>query len=216
MTQKLLLKINVLALNIQTLEEDFEDGSVDIEYVEEFIDENIELIEFMSKTIDDFRNFFKVNRDKETFDIRESVVQIVSIFKVQLENHNIALKYNSKSFLVNGFKSEFQQVLLNIINNAKDAIISKQERAKYDGKIDITVNESGTLKILDNGGGVPTDIIDRVFEPYFTTKEDNKGTGVGLYMSKMIIDDNMGGKLSVRNEKDGAMFVIELTPTLRD
>jgi len=202
--------INVLALNIQTLDDDFEEGDVDEDYVENFIDENLDLIEFMSKTIDDFRNFFKVNRNKETFDVKNPILQIISIFKVQLEAHNITIKYNRDSLVVNGFKSEFQQVILNIINNAKDAIIEKQEDKKIEGIINIRVNPNGLITINDNGGGIPKEIIERVFEPYFTTKEDNKGTGVGLYMSKMIIEDNMNGTLSVENNEKGAIFKIEL------
>lgn len=204
--------INVLALNIQTLDDDFEDGEVTENYVENFIDENLDLIEFMSKTIDDFRNFFKVNRNKETFDVKEPILQIISIFKVQLETHNISVEFDQNSLIVDGFRSEFQQVILNIINNAKDAILENIDTQKTAGVITIEINQNGIITISDNGGGIPEEILNRIFEPYFTTKEDNKGTGVGLYMSIMIIEDNMNGKLKVENDEEGAIFTIELKP----
>ncbi len=207
--------INVLALNIQTLEDDYEDGEIDAEYIDDFIQENLDLINFMSNTIDDFRNFFKVNKEKEIFEVRESIEQIISIFKVQLANHNISLNFNGKNFSVDGFKSEFQQVILNIINNAKDAILENRGD-KDGGEINILVDEKGEISITDNGGGVPDKYLNRIFEPYFTTKEDNKGTGVGLYMSKMIIEDNMGGEISVKNWSEGAIFTIKLNPVQKE
>jgi len=129
----------------------------------------------------------------------------------QLKHHNIAFELNeSKEYKILGFEAEFQQVILNIINNSKDEFIEKNIK---DAKISIDIKEDQDfiiINISDNAGGINKDALDKVFEPYFTTKEQGKGTGMGLYMSKMIICDNMSGNLSVKNISNGALFSIKL------
>ncbi|MCK4874277.1 MAG: HAMP domain-containing histidine kinase, partial [Sulfurimonas sp.] len=123
---------------------------------------------------------------------------------------NIEVKIIKNGANVSGYVREFQQVILNILNNAKDAII---ENNIENGIITIKENESESkaiIEIQDNGGGILDSALDRVFEPYFTTKEQGSGTGLGLYMSKMIIEDNMNGKLYVKNSLEGTLFIIEL------
>jgi len=169
------------------------------------------IISHMSKTIDDFRNFFKPNKEKVNFKLKDIFNSIVSIVTAQLSNHNIELTITSKDEIEYfGYQNELKQVILNIINNAKDAIISNKIE---DGKIevDITLIED-ILKISidDNAGGIDESIMDKIFEPYFTTKFKSQGTGIGLYMSKMIIEKNMKGSLTVKNDNDGAVFIIEL------
>jgi len=196
--------LNELSINIQNLDDDYEDGLIDEQFIDEFIDENKKVITFMSNTIDDFRNFFRIDKTKEIFSVKEAIEQTLSIQGAQLKNHDIALIFSGEDFEINGFKSEFQQVILNIINNAKDALVSNNVK---DAQIEIYL-EGRTIKLLDNGGGIPLDIIDRIFEPYFTTKEQGKGTGMGLYMSSMIIRDNMNGILDVKNRENGTQFII--------
>ena len=107
---------------------------------------------------------------------------------------------------VYGFKNEFAQVIINLLNNSKDAL---QEKGIEEGKVSIRgkmVNGQTVFRISDNAGGIPETIIDRIFEPYYTTKEEGKGTGIGLYMSKMIIEENMNGIIQVHNTLDGAEF----------
>ncbi len=198
--------LNALGINIQNLEDDYLDGLINEEFLEEFIENNQDIIVFMSKTIEDFRNFFKIDKKRELFSIKNTVVKTCDIQSAQLKSHNIEISLNGDDFQISGFKSEFQQVILNIINNSKDAIV--ENRVEH-GKIDIELKENMVL-IRDNAGGIPDNIIDRIFEPYFTTKEEGKGTGIGLYMSKMIIESNMGGKIVVRNIGDGAEFQISL------
>lgn len=159
----------------------------------------------MSKTIDDFRDFFRVDKEKEDFKVLETIKSVVSIQSAQLKNHNISLNIKGDEFIYNGLHSEFQQVILNLINNAKDALIEN----KIENPVINIILKDKSISIEDNGGGIPKDIINRVFEPYFTTKEQGKGTGIGLYMSKMIIEENMGGSLSVANSDDGARFTID-------
>jgi len=196
--------LNELSINIQNLDDDYEDGLIDEEFISRFIQDNNKVIAFMSNTIDDFRNFFRVDKTKELFSVREAIDQTLSIQGAQLKSHNIELNVTGDDFNVNGFKSEFQQVILNIINNSKDALLSN---AVKDAKIDISLN-GRTIIIEDNAGGIPSDILDRIFEPYFTTKEQGKGTGMGLYMSSMIIRDNMNGTIEVLNVDDGVRFTI--------
>jgi len=198
--------LNALAIRIQNLEEDYEDNLIDKKFLNGFIKENMSIIKFMSKTIEDFRNFFAPSKEKSEFDIKTSITKVFDIQKAQLEDHDIAFEIKGESFIINGYESEFKQVILNIINNAKDAIINDKIK---DGKIIIELNKQNkSIKITDNANGIPKEIRDRVFEPYFTTKEEGKGTGIGLYMSKIIIEKNLGGTLELVDSDEGAVFEI--------
>ncbi len=198
--------LNTISISIQNLKYDYKEGMLEDEkYVKSFIDKNKKTIKFMSQTIDDFRNFFRVDKEMEEFSILKATQTVLNMQSAQLKNYNITINILGDRSTFNGFKNEYQQVVLNIINNAKDILIENKIKKPY---IDITIKDN-TIIIKDNAGGIPNDIIDRIFEPYFTTKEQGKGTGMGLYMSKMIIEDNMGGELSVNNDSDGAIFTIE-------
>ncbi len=203
--------LNALAMRVQFLEDDFEDGIIDMSYINEYAEENMKLVNFMSKTIDDFRNFFRVDKIKKKFCIVETLNAALNLISTQLEDHNIKIDIlGDDTCDMYGFESEFQQVVINLINNAKDVFIEKEQD---NSQIVVNVNtekESVFITVSDNAGGIPADIINRIFEPYFTTKEQGKGTGLGLYMSKMIIEDNMHGSLAVENIKLGAMFTIKL------
>ncbi len=197
--------LNAIAINIQNLEDDYEDGLIDKNFLENFIRKNMNIIHFMSQTIDSFRNFYRTNIKREKFSAEKTINTIKNIEDAQLRNHNIDLEITGNDFIINGNKGDFKQVILNIINNAKDAI---EEQNITNGKIKIIL-ENHKIIIKDNGGGIPKEIIERIFEPYFTTKEAGKGTGMGLYMSKMIIENKMNGTLKVVNDKNGANFIIE-------
>jgi len=198
--------LNELSIRIQKLKYDYAKEKIDEEFIKDFIYKNKRTIDFMSKTIDDFRNFFRIDKEKKEFYIKGAIEEVLNIQNAQLKNHNIDLELNGENFLYKGFKTEFQQVIINLISNSKDAIV---ENNIQNPKIQIDIKED-IIKLRDNGGGIPTNVIDRVFEPYFTTKQQGEGTGMGLYMSKMIIEDNMGAKLKVENENKGASFIIDL------
>jgi len=202
--------LNSLAIKLQFIEDDFEDGIIDEKYLNKYATESMELVNFMSKTIDDFRNFFNIDKIKTNFDVNKKIKDTLNILHAQLESHNVTIDISKNTFNVFGHANEFQQVILNIVNNSKDALVeSNTENRKIN--IEITSTETnGVIKIIDNAGGIPANIISRIFEPYFTTKEPGKGTGIGLYMSKMIIEDNMNGKLEVQPSKDGVVFIIKL------
>jgi len=200
--------LNNISTSIQNLKYDFQEGNLkDENFIDKFIEQNKQTIKFMSDTIDDFRSFFRVDKQKKDFNIKETTQAVINMQLAQLEHYNIVVEIIGDEFEYNGLQSEYQQVILNLINNAKDALI---ENNIQNPKIDIIL-ENEKIYIQDNAGGIPQDILNRVFEPYFTTKEQGKGTGMGLYMSKMIIEDNMQGSLSVQNCSNGAKFCIDLS-----
>ncbi|QWR78542.1 ATP-binding protein [Candidatus Magnetomonas plexicatena] len=210
--------LNALALNVQDMNEAYIYGEMDEKYVEKSVNSSMQQIGFMSKTIDDFRNFFMPTKKKVQFDVNSAIEELLSMF-LQIFNKSdidFSVKVEHDTVLLTeGYPSEFKQVVLNILNNSKDAIISKigSDTNKH-GKIEINLcnNESKSkiiVSIKDNGGGIPDDVIEKIFDSYFTTK-GAEGTGVGLYMSKTIIETNMGGSLTVKNVDGGAEFVISL------
>jgi len=210
--------LNALAITIQDVEDAFIFDEVDNSYIHNFVETSMNHISFMSRTIDDFRNFFKPSKSKVKFSIKDAVGDILSIVSAQLKNKNIDIELLGEDFEVDGYLNEFKQVILNLTNNAKDAILIRKERGDlFDGRIEIEMSNFSErykkVTIKDNGGGVPQEIVDRIFEPYFTTKEGNQGTGIGLYMSKTIIEENMKGFLTVENIGDGAIFKIMLPCT---
>ena len=161
----------------------------------------------MSQTIDDFRNFFRVDKTKEHFSAKQAIEETVSIQEASLQKYDIALQISGDDFDIYGYKSEFQQVILNLITNAAYAL--KKSQAE-DPKIDITLESRGKVSVSDNAEGIKKEILHRIFEPYFTTKEQGEGTGLGLYISKVIMEENMGATLMVDEQKGGgATFVIE-------
>ncbi len=196
--------LNALNINIENLEDDYADGLIDEAFIADFIAKNREIITFMSKTIDDFRNFFRIDRVKEAFSVREAIEATLQMQSARLESHSIRVDVEGEDILVTGYRHEFQQVVLNLINNASDAIIAKGMREGY---IWVRLKEYH-LCVEDNAGGIDPGVIERIFEPYFTTKQQGEGTGLGLYMSKIIIEKNMGGALDVRNTATGALFEI--------
>ena len=135
-------------------------------------------------------------------DSGEQALEITDMLATQMETNYITLKVDEESFKVNTLKSEFQQVILNLINNSMDAIVSNK---MIDGLIHIEIksinDNEGLVSISDNAGTIPDDVKSRIFEPYFTTKEEGKGTGLGLYMSKVIIENNMNGKIYLEDDE---------------
>jgi PAS domain S-box-containing protein len=206
--------LNSLAIKKERIMVDFEDGDLDESAMKKYSNEVDITLEYMSNTIDDFRKFFNPSRDKMPFSIFSAIDSISLIFSAQLENHDIKLNINKNENIydirVFGYENEFKQVIINIINNAKDAILINNIK-KAQINLDIyTKDKKVFIDISDNGGGIPKDVIFRIFEPYFTTKFESQGTGIGLYMSKTIIEKNMSGSLLVRNIKNGTCFTVVL------
>ena len=170
-------------------------------------------IDYMSQTIDDFRNFYKPSKEKKIFDIKESILQSSKIVHSSIEKNAIKLDILGESLSIDGFENEFEQVIVNILNNAIDAKIIKSKIIKFDAKIEINIYKEDKnifISIFNNCGNIDEKIIERIFEPYFTTKFEDQGTGIGLYMTKVIIEKNMNGKIEAKNLNDGVEFIIKL------
>ncbi|MDD3342309.1 MAG: HAMP domain-containing sensor histidine kinase [Sulfurospirillaceae bacterium] len=166
---------------------------------------------YMSNTISDFQNFFKPSKDKEIFEINEACKRASAILHASLKYHAITFHFTeSPESLALGYPNEFAQALLNILSNAKDVLIDRQIDDPY---IEMSVKNGEKyilIKIEDNGGGIAPEYMERIFEPYFTTKHAKQGTGIGLYMTKMIIENNMNGIIAVNNTEKGVLFTIKL------
>lgn len=204
--------LSILSLVTQNLKQAFKVNKLNEEFIDKSVTKSMKQISHMTTTIDDFKNFFSPNKEKELFDVKETINQTLNILEGPLKEHGITASITGENFRITNYKNELQQVMLNIIGNAKDALANKDiEDRKI--MINIETNHSDTIiNIADNGGGIPADIIETIFYPYFTTKGD-KGTGIGLYMVKMIIDDSMNGEISAENIDDGACFSIKLYPS---
>jgi two-component system sensor histidine kinase/response regulator len=213
--------LNAVGVLAQEIELKVQMDRTDKEEIHAITAELLEYLEYMSKTIDDFRDFLKPSGKKEPFDVVEALANALKIVGKQLENHGIALELErvnradvdeASAYTVEGHENEFDQVLINIINNAREAIESRAEREPLPEKtIAVTlVREEKALKltIRDNGGGISGEVLGTLFEPYVSTKQEQQGMGLGLYMSKLIIERNMHGTLTARNVPDGAEFQI--------
>ncbi len=197
-----------LSLLIQNLEMAFNMKKLDKERFDKFKENALMQINYMSQTIDDFTNFFKKDTKKVEFQPKEIIEEALKLVDARLKQNNVEVIMDVKSTQpVYGYKTEFSQVILNIINNAIDVL---KERNIKNKKIAIRIEKS-KIEIEDNAGGIPEEIKDKIFEPYFTTKFQSQGTGIGLYMSRVIITQHFNGKLYAYNSKNGAVFVIELS-----
>ena len=183
--------------------------------VKDFVNDSMVQIKYMSKTLSDFRNFLKPSTKKKLFSISKSLSEINEIIGKQVFYSNIEMNFNYKNeneeLLIYGYENEFKQVLLNLINNAKNKIVEKNIDFTKKPKIDINIKRTSnfnTIEIIDDGGRIDDKIINSIFEPYFTTKED--GTGIGLYMAKVIIEDKMRGTITAKNDGDNVIFTIKL------
>jgi signal transduction histidine kinase len=206
--------LNNLSLTIQNIGFSYENEILTKESLDETIDRSKKIINSMSNTIDTFRNFFEPIKNKNLFKIEHSIDNTLEILSSTLRFHNVELlKEIIDDIETFNYENEFSQVLLNIITNAKDALVSnKIENPKIIVSVYKLENKI-IVEIKDNANGIDEKIIDKIFEPYFTTKEKGQGTGIGLYMSKLIIEKNMHGTLEVKNDKDGAVFKIILDIT---
>ncbi len=168
-------------------------------------------VQYMSGTMDDFMSFYRPNKTKEDFSVSHAVERALEIINPGLREKGIALVFMPKhDFYVHGYMNEYTQVLVSILTNAKDLLIHRKVASAY---IKIELFEKNgriILEVSDNAGGMKEDNLHRVFEPYFTTKHKSSGTGLGLYISKMIIENSMNGTLHVENRDEGAKFTIEM------
>ncbi|GFO69907.1 hypothetical protein GMLC_34860 [Geomonas limicola] len=203
--------LNTLALLIQELPWHYDHDQFSREYLGSCVTRSMQVINHMSKTIDGFRNFFEPDKEEVDFQVAAVLAQSVSIVEAALAELKVVIEVHPDPDLyLHGCPNEFSQVILNILMNAKDAFL---ERRPPDPRIVIRLfREKGraVVTIADNAGGIATEIMDRIFDPYFTTKGPDRGTGIGLFMSKTIVEKNMHGALSATNTETGAEFRIEV------
>ena len=167
----------------------------------------------MSSKIDDFRNFFKPNKKVESFNPNDVINNAIGLVELSFKSHDITIikDLSVENLKVVGYPNEFLQVIINILNNAKDEYLELESTTDLNIMIKTKLEENKVIiEIEDSAGGIDKDIIEKVFDPYFTTKEEGKGTGIGLYMTKMIVENNMHGKVFVKNTNNGCIFTISL------
>ncbi len=201
--------LNTLGLVIGNIKDAYDYNELDAQYLTQAVADSSRLIQKMSSTISDFANFFRPDKKMIAFSGLKQICDAISLVEASFKNNNITIHCDAtEDVLLRGFPNEFSQVLLNLLVNAKDAI---QSAKKPDGRVNVnltTLGDKGCITVSDNGGGIPEEIHGRIFDPYFSTR--NRGSGIGLYMSKMIIEDNMNGSITTRNIKDGAEFTIRI------
>lgn len=201
-----LTHLGYIFMNIKSA---YEYKQLDKNYLDNKLHQANNQLEFMSNTIENFRNFYELKKEKETFLLNDSINSAIEIVLPILKEKDISLIKNiESSFEICAYSNEYSQVVLNLLVNAKDALL---EHEIQNAKIEITLkenNKSYILEIKDNAKGVNIDIAEKIFEPYFSTKI--KSSGIGLYMSNMIIHDHFKGELYLNNSNNGATFVIKI------
>lgn len=202
--------LNALSLLISGLSELIEETKLNPESLTEIKQIGMSKIRFMSETIDSFRTFFQPDRTVRSFSIIQSIQEVSNHLLPQLKQHNIHLIIDQDSTKIVGYPNEFKQVILNLLSNAHDVLCDKKIQNPW---IKCTIKEDENtykISICDNGGGIDSHAISKIFLPYFSTKEQDKGRGIGLYLSKLIIEEHFNGSISVHNEKEGACFTLTL------
>jgi len=203
-----LAQINSIILNIESF---YEDKELSKEVLDKELNQIENLTHYMSQTIESFRNYLHPDKEKTTFTVKEVLDETLSLMMPLLNHKKIACEVKvDANFKLKGYKKELVQTLLVLLNNAKDAILSTKPK---DPKIIITLKEDkkrGVISICDNGGGISDDIKDKIFDPYFTTKKESQGTGHGLSMAKMIVEEGFLGEIRVKDIKNGVCFEVVL------
>lgn len=202
--------LNALSMMSDMLVEDFSNSLVDQEYIDGLSCDTQVQIEHMITTLSEFRDFFRPKETKTSFGIKRCIQSVMLLVNDEFMKNYISIDINCKQeILIHGIENEFKHLVLNIINNAKDAF-NENDIQKRTITITIYKNETcNCIDIEDSAGGIPLHVIKHVFKPEVTTKKDGKGTGIGLYMSTQIAE-KLGGKLSVKNVNNGACFLLQI------
>ena len=200
--------LNIMSLYCGDVKDSYTHNEINDAFIEEFNKNTKEQIEFMTETIQSFTNFFNPNKEKKSFKLKSAIEKTLSLLHKQLDNNNIEMTTNIGEETVFGVESELQQVFLNLITNSKDAF---KEREITKRNIHLTsINKDKYTAVIyeDNAGGIPKEHLEKIFDPYFTTKA--YGTGTGLYMVKLVVQTSFMGELKLQNGKEGVKFIIIL------
>jgi len=204
--------LNELGLIVQELPVMYDRSNFDRNYLRDSVAKFMKVLSHLSKTIDDFRNFFKPDKEKVDFKVNELVEHTLSLIEESFKQLQIRISVScTDDPVIFGHPNEFAQVILNILFNARDAFLAGKGDARREIAIKMfKLEQRSVVTISDNAGGIPEEILEKIFDPYFTTRGPEQGTGIGLYMSKIIIEKNIPGRLSARNSAGGAEFRIEV------
>lgn len=201
--------LTILSLYSQEIPFKVEMGDISLDEAKDLSNRMLEQIRHMNDTLNKFRSFFRPNKEREEFSVLNTIESTLTLIKDEFMKKSIQISITGdRESKVIGFENEYKHILLNILNNAKDAL--EENNPKDSREIEIAIEDRVTttaLFIKDNAGGIPKDIIPYIFDANFTTKADGKGTGIGLYMSKLIVE-NMGGFIEVKNSDRGAEFMV--------
>lgn len=202
--------LNELGLRIQRLQLHQHQSRLETNEVDAFAQESLELIQHMANTIDDFREFFSHDSEGSSFEVRQVIDEVLRLHSAQLENNGIAVTISGDSFRATGQASHLKQIFFNLISNARDAL---RDHEIKNPKINVTLDAAASeLRFADNAGGVPPNTLERIFEPYYTTKTHGQGTGMGLYMCRMLAVDQLHGSIYATNiEGEGGGLEIRLS-----
>lgn len=204
-----------ISAQIQKMQILYSMDQMDKEKMSDIVNDSMVQVQYMSDTLSDFRNFLKPSSKKKEFGIKKAIKELFDILGKQIFYFNIKVEFeyenDDEEIFVYGYENEIKQVLLNIINNAKNKLVKLNKEKTFNGLIKIKIyrkKKSTVIKVLDNGGAIPKSIIKQVFEPFFTTKSG--GMGFGLYMAKVIVEDKMSGKIKVENKGENVVFSIQI------
>lgn len=203
--------LNVLSISESLIIDDYEMGELDLEALEKHRKTLSKQLQYMNDTINDFRNFFRPDKKQFHFSADETVRAVLRLLDAQIKYHSVTIQHiPNEQAEIFGYPNDFQQVIMNLIKNAIDAL---QEKQTKNPRIQITsqmTDSHAVIKVTDNGGGISKELLpDKVFEEHISTKGD-EGTGIGLSICKMIIEEQMKGKIRAHNAEGGAEFVVEL------
>lgn len=203
--------LNNISLHITDLKEAYDNNELDETYINNTTSQLKDIIQLLSQTIDDFKDFYIENKSEDTFSIGASIIKALSFVNASYQFHFINYSFDRDTdFLVSGNKNQFIHVLLNILNNAKDALVA-HNRSDKSVKIKLSkIDNFAEIVISDNAGGIEEKNLPQVFTRYFTTKKGSHGTGLGLYMARTIVQDLFKGTIEARNSSQGADFIIRI------
>lgn len=203
--------ISLIKLRIDLLSLNFSNGQLDEKFMDTFKEKISMNINHMMNTLDEFRTFFRPNEETEIFDVKEMIEKVLLLVKDDFINNKIKININqTRAFTLTGVENEFKHLILNLLNNAKDAFNDKEIPSKK-RVVDINIlsdNEYNYIEVIDTAGGVPEDIFDSIFDANISSKEKNKGSGIGLYLSSQIAE-KYHGILKVENKTNGAKFTYQ-------
>ena len=203
--------LNQMSYVLMNIDAAYEYKELTPKYLDEKVREGTKLLEYMSHTIDDFKNFFRPDKARSEEQISALLEHTVSLVKKSLDSHEITLATELKSDVrLMVYRNELIQVLLNLITNAKDAVVMNRVASP---KIVLRIVDDAAaveITVCDNGGGIAPGVKEKIFEPYFSTKGEQRGTGLGLYMAKTIVEEHLNGTITVENRDGGACFRVVL------